>query len=234
MAIGFRCRNPSGIIQIDAYYVNSHLVTQGYCDTLAIGTVVPQYEAAIPLAADYSSALEAPVVFLKPTQAGKWIGSVQVASPYEAFGSFPARPNGELRIRAECPFYWAVFSSVGTPISRGLSYGMVIRHPETGRVVFTTNNTAPRITTMMPLVGSGNRWPSTVGFPVHSEIPWIFAANLVDCSAGQDTEPFAMMAKINPGLSTMTVDYLNTNTMQHTTGDPFEGSPALVGVGAFA
>lgn len=234
MAVGFRCRNADQIIQIDSYYVNSHLVTQGYCDTLAIGTVAPQYEAAIALAPDYSSAAEAPVVFVKPTQTGKWIGSVQVASPYEAFGSFPARPNGELRIRAECPFYWALFSQIGNPVSRNLRHGLRVRHPVTGQVVYTSNNIAPRITTMMPLIGGAGRWPTTVSFPTHSAIPWIFAANLVDCSAGQETDPYAMMAKINPGLSTMTVDYLNTNTMQHEAGDPFEASPALVGVGALA
>lgn len=234
MASGFRCRNQDQIVQIDSSYVNSHLVVQGYSDKLAVGTAVPQYEAAIALAADYSSANEAPVVFVKPTQTGKWIGSVSVPAPYEAFGSFPARPNGEVRIRAECPFYWAIFSSIGNPISRGLKVGMVIRSPANGAIVFTTNNTAPRITTLLPFAGGTTRWPMTAGFPAHGAMPWIFASNLVDASSGQETDPYAMMAKINPGLATMTVDFLNTNTMQHQAGDPFEGFPAYVGVGAFA
>ncbi len=233
MAAGFKIINDSGVIQIDGDYVNSRLIAQGYCDTLGTGTAVTQYWADVALGAAYPSSAECPVVFVRPTQAEKWIGSVAVDTPHDSFGSFPSRPNGSVRIKAQCPFNWAIFSCLGMPVDTGDACGVKVWKAD-GTLAYSSSHVSPRITQLLSFAGGTSRWPLARSFNQQAAMPWVFASNLVDCSGGENADPVAMMAKVNAGLNTLTVDYLNTNTMLHAAGDPFEGFPAYVGIGALA
>lgn len=230
MSAGIQVFNDQQILQIDSDYRNARFAFSGYCNTQAVGS--NSYFVNVALDAQTSSALECPMVLIRPEQTNQYVGGCFVNSPYDAFGSFPARPNGAVQLWGQCPFDWAVLSTRVGMGSGGSPFGFDV-FDASGNLVFASAYRQLRITEIFDDPNS-NGWPKAFNLTKGQSNPWIWANPLVGITGGPYDEQFpGIVARFNANRSQLTVAAVDLVTMGDLPGNPFANYRRFFGTAAY-
>jgi len=230
MTAGIQIFNDQQILQIDSDYRNARFAFGGYCNTKAVAS--NSYFVNIALDAITSTALECPMVLIRPEQTNQYVGGCFVNSPYEAFGSAPARPNGAVQLWGQCPFDWAILSTRVAMGSGGSTFGFDV-FDAGGNLVFASAYRQLRNTEILENP-DGNGWPKTFNLTKGQSNPWIWANPLIGQVAGSFDEVFpGIVARLNGNRTQVTVTAVDLVTMAALPGNPFANYRRFFGTAAY-
>ncbi len=252
MGYGFEVTSASGSVQIDQDFVNSRLSITGYCNTHTGNYGGPPYTGVYDLDLELPSAVnldaEIPVILVRPSALGKYVGAVQFIRNYNVDGSgVPTTPTGtwNVQIVAECPFDYAIFSTLTTPVSDGSTHGLEVYRAD-GSVAYSSRHSHPRITDTFQIPSGGYVFPQSFGFPSKSATPWILANPLCTTFVGVgdgDENIGAVFMRVDT-LASCTVQMLNvgiylfdpmgTSVVAPASYNPYKNVPARFAICDFA
>ncbi|HAL21894.1 MAG TPA: hypothetical protein DCP40_04070 [Stenotrophomonas sp.] len=230
MNAGLQVFNDEQILQIDSDYRNPRIAFSGYCNTRAVGS--NSYFVNIGLDPATSTALECPMVIIRPEATGQYVGGCFVNSPYEAFGSTPARPHGGVQLWGQCPFDWAVLSTRVGMGSGGSPYGIDVFDAQ-GNLVFASAYRQLRITQVFDDPNSQG-WPKTFNLTKGQANPWLWANPMIGLAGGTWNEEFpGIVGRFNAGRNQLTVAAVDLVTMAALSSNPFANQRRLFGTAAY-
>lgn len=230
MNAGIQVFNDNQILQIDADYRNARYAFGGTATSTAVGST--SYYVNINLDANTSTAVECPMVLIRPTLDNQYVGGCFVNSPHGAVGSFPARPNGAIQLWGQCPFEYAILSTRIGMGSGGSTFGFDV-FDASGNLVFASGYSQLRITETFDDLDSS--WPKTFPLTKGQSNPWIWANPLLGISGGTFNEQFpGIVMRFNSGRTALTVNVVDLITMGALSGgNPFAGTRRLFGTAAY-
>lgn len=231
MSAGLQVFADNAVLQIDSDYRNARVAQEGYCNNLFPGT--SSFWVNIAMNATTRTDVECPVVVIKPEQTEKYVGGCFVHSPYEAFGSFPARPYGAVQLWGGCPFHWAVFSTQ-VALTGGSPFGLDV-FDANGALVFASAYRQLRVTETFDDANSLG-WPKAFSLTRGQVDPWIWVNPMIGISGGPYDEVFpGIAAKFNAARTQMTVAAVDLVTMSvlDSGGNPFQNQRRLFGTAAY-
>lgn len=230
MNAGLQVFNDQQVLQIDSDYRNARFAFSGYCNSLAVGST--SYFVNVALDATTSSAIECPMVLIRPEQTNQYVGGCFVNSPHEAIGSTPARPNGAVQLWGQCPFEWAVLSTRIGIGGGGSPFGFDV-FDASGNLVFASAYRQLRITELFD-DPSSNGWPRAFNLTKGQSNPWIWANPLIGLAGGTFDEQFpGIVARFNAGRTQMTVAAVDLVTMASLPSNPFANYRRFFGTAAY-
>ena len=241
MSYGFQVLNDTGTVQIDQDYVNSRLSVTGSCSTHTGMFGTPPYTGVYDLHLELPAAInldvEIPVVLIRPAALGKYVGSLQFIRNFS--GSTPTG-TWSLRIVGQCPFDYAIFSTLTTPVSDGSSHGLEVYRLD-GSIAYSSRHSHPRITNTFQIPSGPLTFPQSFGFPSKSSIPWVLGNPLCITWKGvgdMDESIGGVMFRID-SLASCTVHLLNMGTnlfdpIGSALYNPYENVPARFAICDFA
>lgn len=229
MSAGIQVFNDNQILQIDSDYRNSRFAFSGTAINRAQGS--SSYYANIALDSNTSTALECPMVLIKPSLDNQYVGGCFVSSPYEAFGSFPSRPNGAIELWGQCPFDWAILSTRIAIGSGGSDFGFDV-FDASGSLVFASGYRQLRITEAFD--DPNSVWPKTFPLTKGQSDPWIWANPLQGIAGGTFDEQFpGIVMRFNSGRTALTVNAVDLITMAQLSSNPFSGTRRIFGSASY-
>lgn len=202
MSYGFEVINANGRVQIDQDHANPRLIMTGTCAAGSLTYIHMPYDIRD----------EAPLVLMRPHQAGLYVGGVRLYAPRAAFGSNPALPSGAIQMRGQCGWDYAVFSTRGAPTMDGSAWGLEVRKAD-GTITYSSRYQHPRITHLAQKAADATQaggWPFTFSISGHTSMPWLLANPLCITGAGvgeMSESMGAIMASVNSSFTTVTVDF---------------------------
>lgn len=201
MTTGFKVFNNNGFVQIDDNFKNPRLV--------ATGTIPQATAGEIDLGVlGINLDTEIPLVMVRPHNYDRYVGGAyfsKVHSNGTTFGNY-------VGIDADRTAYdYAIFSTVGSPISDGGTLGMVVRNPS-DVVVYDSRYVYPRLLSALQMAASSNyNYPLNYGISGYSEMPWILVNPLIWQQGNiNDFNPInysGIFMKVN-SLTSITIDHL--------------------------
>lgn len=204
MTFGIQIINDYGRIQIDSDFSCPRMIMQG---SAAFNGSKYGVDVAMPTGTNS----ECPIILARPTQVDKYIGGIEF---------YPQENNLSilrLSMSGECPFDWAAFSTTGSAISDGSTYGLEV-YRANGSVAFSSRNRHPCLTHIFGKApsydtgGASGGWPNVYSFAGYSDMPWIFMNPLLQTGAGvgEFSESMAgIFAKVAAGFNSITVNMLD-------------------------
>ena len=233
MAHGFQLSNAFSRVQVDQSSSAPRLIASGVSVSLGNNAHMVAYDTGYPLTQ------EPPIVMLRPHVAGKHVGGGAITlTGFLYYG--------------QCSFDYAVFSTLGTPVSDGSQYGMEVYRSD-GSVAYSSRHTHPRIRTLVsmpPTTALGGGYPKTAPLSGYTAMPWVQATSLIQTGLGQSETSEGtggVTAAIDATFTTLTIELTNMNpafpggafpTLRSFIGaalagdyDPYFGQPSFFSVG---
>jgi len=232
MNAGLQVFNDEQVLQIDSDYRNPRYAFGGYCNTKAAGS--NSYYVNIGLDPVTSSAIECPMVIIRPESTGQYVGGCFVNSPHGVVGSAPARPYGAVQLWGQCPFDWAVLSTRVAMGSGGSTFGMDV-FDASGNLVFASAYRQLRITQAFNDMDSQD-WPKAFNLTKGQANPWLWANPMIGLAGGTWNEEFpGIVGRLNAARNQLTVAAVDLLTMAPLIGgyNPFAGVRRLFGTATY-
>lgn len=217
MSYGIEALNTLNRIQITQDFKNARLVASGYVSggyTAPNGSVGSVLQYSLP----YDGKLEPPIVLIKPTLVDRYVGGMVLVYS-------PTYPNGRLFLYGQCPFNYAIFSTLGTPIADTGNFGLEVYKEDGTTLAYSSKHSHPRIKQLIYKPGmSIHSYPFTSAITPQAQIPWMLAnscTGLPSSSGGPDEVGVSgmVMVSINSALNTLSFDLRD-----HADADNYYGS----------
>lgn len=202
MGYGFQLLSSSMRVQIDQDFKAPRLIASG--SSVSSG---PSYaEVAMP----YNIDTEPPIVLVRPSLADKYVGGF-FCGKSTAWTTFSGMANGGIALYGQCPFDYAIFSTLGAAVSDGSAFGIEIYKAD-GSIAFTSKHQHPRLRSLPAKAASSasdGGYPNTFSISGFSAMPWLLANPLLVTAfgVGPDGEHMgAVMGAVNSAFTQLTVD----------------------------
>lgn len=239
MSYGLQITSSLGRLQIDQDSKMPRLIQSGY---IAAANYLPSgyYGASLHLPSSAPSSSEPPLVLVKPTQADKYVGAFRISPPNNIP---PPSPNGAFDLLGQCPFYYAVFSSLGAPLEDTDNFGFIV-NTASGSVAYSSKHQHPRIRALFYRAAQSIGFPASYSLAGFDSMPWILANPLLQTDKGAwdfSGSVACIMAKINSTYTTITFEMMEVainrvfpNLVDKADYNPYQNLPAWFGVADYA
>lgn len=184
MPTGFQALNATGVVQIDENFKNPRFVTSG---TIVERNTTNQGDPFVLELSAYgiNLTLEIPLVLIRPTQYGQFIGGVAVAPDFTSQSlnaiNFP---------RAQSyPYEYAIFSTlVPGVVDPGGTHGLQVFNGA-GTLIYNSNNRHARIlANLYKPAPASYPYPYSFFIPAQPETPWFLANPLLWSTWGMESD----------------------------------------------
>lgn len=170
-----------------------NVVEQDYTNPPLISVTTYQPSAfGVSVSVPYGLLPELPLIFARPQVVDRYVGGLLMA------GANSTLPANTFQFFTQCPVDIAIFSTQGSPVSDGSTWGLEIFR-SSGARAFSSRYTYPRMTSLAPKP-LASAYPWSFSTPGYSSMPWIFLNNLI-------FSDYSMaMAKVATGYQNVVVD----------------------------
>lgn len=201
MGFGFQLSGTTNRVQIDQDFKAPRLIAAG--SSTPTGAYHSQ-SVEMP----YDIDAEPPIILVRPSLPNKFIGGLRIGRDWADFNGMA---NGGLALSGQCAFDYAIFSTLGTAVEDGSTWGIEVYKAD-GSIAFTSKHQHPRLRALLQKpasTASDGGYPNAFSISGFSAMPWLLANPLIVTAFGVGPDSAHMggvMAAVNSSFTQVTVD----------------------------